>query len=411
MPVADITDWIEDHSIPGTVWYAKRLSANDTLANKAHQAGPYVPKELLLEIIPELGETGKENPDHRFNLYIDSHLDHRFVRAVWYNKALFKRGTRNESRLTGFGGGESALLDPDSTGALAIFVFGRQPDGAVECHVWVCGQDGTEADLFESFLGPVEPKRPIVWRPGEQAQPSLFDDRPTAALRRCRLAPHELPEGWRQTFPLAKDIVSLSIERRSRTGMNPDVRLLARRECEYELFRSVEDAHYTPIITQGFASLDQFFGVAQTILQRRKSRSGKSLELQAQAVFVEEGLRPGVDFTHQPSIEDGKRPDFIFPSQARYVDPAFPQHRLRMLAAKTTCKDRWRQILSEADRVPEKHLLTLQEGVSEGQYREMRQAGVTLVVPEKLHRSYPTAIRPELVTVEGFIASVRGLER
>jgi hypothetical protein len=56
-----------------------------------------------------------------------------------------------------------------------------------------------------------------------------------------------------------------------------------------------------------------------------------------------------------------------------------------MLAAKTTCKDRWRQILNEADRIPAKHLLTLQEGVSEGQFREMNDAGVRLVVPRALH--------------------------
>ena len=26
-----------------------------------------------------------------------------------------------------------------------------------------------------------------------------------------------------------------------------------------------------------------------------------------------------------------------------------------MLGVKTTCKDRWRQVLSEADRIPQKH--------------------------------------------------------
>ncbi len=78
-----------------------------------------------------------------------------------------------------------------------------------------------------------------------------------------------------------------------------------------------------------------------------------------------------------------------------------------MLAAKTTCKDRWRQILNEADRIPNKHLLTLQEGVSEPQFREMRDAGITLVVPEPVMSSYPDEVRSHLVSLEGFVAELR----
>ncbi len=45
-----------------------------------------------------------------------------------------------------------------------------------------------------------------------------------------------------------------------------------------------------------------------------------------------------------------------------------------MLAVKTTCKDRWRQILNEAQRIKPKHLLTLQEGVSHRQFDEMQES-------------------------------------
>jgi hypothetical protein len=78
-----------------------------------------------------------------------------------------------------------------------------------------------------------------------------------------------------------------------------------------------------------------------------------------------------------------------------------------MLAVKTTCRDRWRQILSEADRIPEKHLLTLQEGVSEAQFREMTGAGVQLVVPAGLTDKFPKTIQPHLQTLESFIRDVR----
>jgi hypothetical protein len=78
-----------------------------------------------------------------------------------------------------------------------------------------------------------------------------------------------------------------------------------------------------------------------------------------------------------------------------------------MLAAKTTCKDRWRQITHEADRIKTKHLLTLQEGVSEGQFAEMVGANIQLVVPAGLHECFPTAVRPHLMSLESFIADVR----
>lgn len=78
-----------------------------------------------------------------------------------------------------------------------------------------------------------------------------------------------------------------------------------------------------------------------------------------------------------------------------------------MLAAKTTCKDRWRQVINEASRIPVKHLLTLQEGVSEGQFREKQEAGIRLVVPAGLHDSYPGSVRPHLVSFESFIGDVR----
>ena len=47
MPVADLTDWLEQFSGPEFIWFVKRLSGNDTLATQAHQAGPYIPKEFF----------------------------------------------------------------------------------------------------------------------------------------------------------------------------------------------------------------------------------------------------------------------------------------------------------------------------------------------------------------------------
>jgi hypothetical protein len=403
MPVADLTDWLEQFSRPEFIWFVKRLSGNDTLATQAHQAGPYIPKEFLFSVLPALNKPEAENPDLTFPIFIDSHADTRDIRAVWYNNRL-RGGTRNEARLTGFGGASSALLDPDSTGALTVFAF--RPGGN-ECHVWVC-QHETEEEIIEDRIGPVEPGEPLVWSPGGLG----VVDVPKVRAN-CWLAPAEIPPAWMKRFPSGEEIIRKTVELRADGALNPDKRLLRRRECEFEIFKSVEEAVELPIIKAGFTSIEEFTARAQTILQRRKSRSGRSLELHAKALFVEEGLKEGSQFIHQPPESDpGKRgPDFLFPSSAAYANGAFPANRLRMLAVKTTCKDRWRQILTEADRITTKHLLTLQEGVSEKQFQEMVSEGVQLVVPAPLKTSFPTSVQEHLQTLESFIADLRLLEK
>jgi len=242
-----------------------------------------------------------------------------------------------------------------------------------------------------------------MWSP---EQPGLF---PPYAVRRasCWLEPTEIPGEWLARFPTGADIVRKTVELRPEQGITPDKRLLRRRECEFEIFRSVEEAIELPAIHAGFATLDEFVSRAQTVLQRRKARSGRSLELHTREILIEERFREGADFQHGPQSEPGKRPDFLFPSQAAYRDPSFPAARLRMLATKTTCRDRWRQVINEADRIPVKHLLTLQEGVSEAQFREMTQANVQLVVPEPLIAKFPSSIRADIQTLESFLGDLR----
>jgi hypothetical protein len=62
-----------------------------------------------------------------------------------------------------------------------------------------------------------------------------------------------------------------------------------------------------------------------------------------------------------------------------------------MLGSKSSCKDRWRQVLSETERIPHKHLLTLEPGISENQTDEMRAKLLQLVLPASLHTTYREA--------------------
>lgn len=413
MAISDLIDWMDDFGRPGVVWFAKRLAANDTMATGAKQAGPYFPKEFLFKLFPSLNRPSDVDPDHRFDLRIDSDGSDARVRAVWYNAKVRGRADGNkqkhlkdEARITNFGGIRSPLLNPDNTGTVAVFAFVLGADNSAQsCHVWVCGENGAEAAVVEERLGPIEPRLAVVWQPGA-GEPEVQNRKPLARTS-CWLSEHEIPEQWFFKFPTGMEVIERTLLKLPGRKIGVDARLLARRECEYEIFRSVEQATWLPKIQTEFKTLDSFLGIASSILQSRKSRAGKSLEYHVQRIFQEEGLRSDLNFAYNPRTEGRKQPDFIFPSAEAYRDPAFPEKRLRMLATKTTCKDRWRQITKEADRIKVKHLLTLQQGVSKAQFDEMCNAEVKLVVPAALHKSYPKAIRPKLMTLSQFIEDVR----
>lgn len=395
----DLPDWLDEYS-EGYLWYIKRLSGNDTLANGSHQAGPYMPKPIFFRLFPSLEKHIHDNADAWFPLIIDSHPDVRDVRVVWYNNKL-RGGTRDEVRITNLGGVSSALLDPESTGALVVFAFREIPGQDTNaCHVWVC-RDEVEEDIVERETGPVEPGRWTTWPPDG----GLLRLLEKAVRADCRLAEHELPPEWLTKFPTGQEIIHKVIELRPDSQLAVDKRLLRRRECEFELFQSLEEAIELPLARKGFTTIADFLSAAQTVLQRRKSRSGKSLELHMREILIEEDFRENRDFTYQPKA--GNNPDFLFPNEAAYTDATFPRERIRMLAVKTTFRDRWRQITEECADLPVRHLLTLQEGVSEAQFRLISEAGIRLVVPEPQVAKYKKTIQPALVTVESFLADVR----
>jgi len=158
---------------------------------------------------------------------------------------------------------------------------------------------------------------------------------------------------------------------------------------EEAMFRRLERNIVRPRLEGGFmlngeVDVDGFLKFSLEVQNRRKSRMGLSFEHHLAALFDSHQL----EFAHPGRTERGNKPDFIFPGQQAYGDHSFPPQRLTMLAAKTVCKERWRQILPEADRVTAKHLITIEPGISSAQTEQMRAHGVQLVVPMPLHASY-----------------------
>jgi hypothetical protein len=78
-----------------------------------------------------------------------------------------------------------------------------------------------------------------------------------------------------------------------------------------------------------------------------------------------------------------------------------------MLGSKSTLKDRWRQVLAEAERIADKHLLTLEQSISEPQTDEMRAKRLQLVVPKSLHATFKPAQQEWLMDLEAFIDLVK----
>lgn len=369
----------------------KRLSANDTGATGAHQSGPYIPKSIAFSLCPSFTLQTERNADQIYPCEVASHLTKRENRLTWYNQE-----SRDECRITKWAtpGKKDSIIQPSLTGGLVILVFALHKSiGIEQGWAWFCESEAEEATV-ESLFAAIEPGVFLFRHKG-----ITTTIKKSTAAAPCSLSINALPASWLKAFPDAASIVQKTLALTPSTKLDADARLVIRRDCEFQVFKSVELAHVLPKIQSGFSSVESFIDLANSVTNRRKSRSGRSFELHLKQIFDEHNLI----YSHGSRTEGKKTPDFLFPSVSTYHDSSFPTNKLRMLGVKTTCKDRWRQIISEADRIPIKHLATLQEGVSVPQFEEMKLAGIRLVVPKKLHTSYPASVRPQLLTLDQFI--------
>lgn len=190
---------------------------------------------------------------------------------------------------------------------------------------------------------------------------------------------------------------------------DPDEVIFDSFEREEMLFRAYEryeaESKFSQLIDP--VDVDGILKYSMSLFQRRKSRAGKSLEHSLEALLDARGI----SYTAQAITENNERPDFLFPSEEHYHDSSFPSGGLTLLGAKTTCKDRWRQVLSEADRIDVKHLVTLEPSISVRQTSEMRDKGLQLVVPTPLHDTYTAEQKGWLWNVSDFFAFVEDRER
>jgi hypothetical protein len=192
-----------------------------------------------------------------------------------------------------------------------------------------------------------------------------------------------------------------------RSTNDPDAAVMAWLEREEALFRALEREIVSKRLREGFGSggddVEAFVEFSLQVHNRRKSRAGYSAENHLEQVFRDHGIR----YSRNKRTERKSRPDFIFPSIESYHDPTFARTSLSMLGVKTTCKDRWWQILDEADEIADKHLFTLETGISEDQTDAMRSRRVQLVLPASLHETFKPTQQTGLLRVSDFLEFVR----
>ena len=388
--ISDLTTKAIDAVFRGKKSYCKFLSANDSGETGGHQSGI-----LISKTAKEMLWTDQEMKEN--------HILKRYGKIKWQDDYTTDctytwYESKNELRLTGFGRGKSPLK-AEYTGALFILIKESDED----FQGYILNTDDDIEQFLDTFgLTPAETNRPInlnLVNPEIREKQeidyfinNLKDEFPTSS---------EMSQQAR----LIQYTVYLN---RHLTISDPDSILLKWTDQEYTLFRALEQARYGNAVAAGVASVDDFVVMANQVLNRRKSRAGKSLEHHLAAIFDENKIQ----YTAQAVTEGNKKPDFLFPSEKAYHDMTFSIEKLCTLAAKTTCKDRWRQILNEADRLRDenKYLCTMQQGISAAQMDEMQAEKVVLVVPKAYHSAFPKEKRDRIWTLGKFVRYVKEME-
>ena len=365
--------------------FCRFLTPNDTSKN-SHQWGFLVPKDAFDFIFP-----GKD-PSVRENMK-------KNVELLWHDGSktdsciTYYHKEKNELRVTRFGRGFSFLREGDVG---SLLVMSKMDE---DTYTATLLEEDDDIEAFFSYfnlslngLNHIIDKNVLI-SPDEilkqkmesiVANASSFPETKELSLLASKI--------YNEAFGIVDGAVTDS----------PDDILVKWMDTETSLYFQFEEKIYRPIYSSPFGSLEAISAFANSFLNRRKSRVGKSLEHHLSHVFTSANLK----FVEQAVTEGNKKPDFLFPGIEEYHNLLFPDGDLTFLGAKTTCKDRWRQVLNEADRIETKYLFTLQPSISTNQLEEMKQEKVILVVPEQNKSSFDERYRADLLSLKQFVQIV-----
>ena len=359
-----------EHAIDDALRYGnallKFLSANDAGATRSHQAGFLLPKDAWRMFTPYAPEKGR--------------LDKNKVRVAWQsgsvttNSVVTWYSSKQEYRLTGEMSGEFPFRTVDDIGSLFVLI----PKSLSEFNAYVLDFEDDIQDIQTALQLEILPgKGWAAYKCGREEHEEAPDECMSRRFRQFAAMLTDFPTGAKFS---AETVSAFEECIRTFPNFTADRRLVECIDAEYELFKLVERQVCGPHVCRLFTTIDQFLHTANSILNRRKSRAGRSLENHAELLLKDSGI----PFEMRPEITGV--PDIVIPGRAEYDDLRYPIEKLFVIGVKTTCKDRWRQVIEEAPRVPRKHILTLQQGISSRQLALMKRAKITLVVPTEISR-------------------------
>ena len=168
------------------------------------------------------------------------------------------------------------------------------------------------------------------------------------------------------------------------------------RDIEYSLYKRAELRHravdiirilsdrnqsLVSSVVRNFPALNASFLSAS---QHRKSRAGRSFEHHIGRLLTD----GNISFEEQV-ITGGRRPDFVLPSKQELRSTGRSYDDALVLSAKTTLRERWKQITLESADCG-LFLATVDDRVSSEAIEDMQVRGITLVVPESLKKANTT---------------------
>ncbi len=386
---------------------AKRLSAVEADYFRSHQH-EFNGVEALKRLFGQA--TGKQTYPARF-IYLSDHDDEPVVAdgfLTWYD-ARERHPTRSEHRLY-----FPTTQVSDSAVEGDVLVIARRPDASVL--VVIAENNSTIANQVQWLFGVTD-----LAHFGYSVREELETEQDRIAFASRLILENigvvvepppvthldDMLRLFGGSFPTTR--VFSAYARDTIPDLNPaneqDSALMAWMEREEILFRTLERHMISERLSKGFHDdVEGFISFSLSVQNRRKSRVGYALENHLESLFTANGIR----YTRTPVTENKAKPDFLFPGVAEYRDPQFNPLLLTMLGVKSSCKDRWRQVLAEADRIKRKHLLTMESAISTNQTDEMQAKQLQLVLPSQLHATYSNAQQTWLIDVSTFIELVRG---
>ena len=369
--------------------FCKFISANDVGRTGGHQSGYYVSKDAAKALF---------NCD-----CIKGTLEDRWFQITWPDGYVttsrfvyYGQKSRDESRITNFGRGFEFMKD-DYIGSLLIISKNSEDSYTAS----VLSQEEDINEFIIQYNIPLDTKCFLFINEREEVKQQIIN--PNDELNNLLLEIVSRYDDFPETTMMSKfarDCYNRAFRLNdTRISEKPDSVLGSWLDTETSLFYLLEDKIYQAVYSTPFNSVADFTKAANEVLNRRKSRAGKSLEHHLAQIFTSSKLK----FEEQCITEDNKKPDFIFPGGEEYHSLVFPCDDLVFLGAKTTCKDRWRQVLNEADKIKTKYLFTLQPGISSNQLKEMSHENLHLVVPHNNIHLFAKEHQGDLLDLKQFI--------